>query len=49
MTDIIRGTWIVSYRELLRFFTERSRTFSTIFMPLVFLAISTAILKKRLP
>ncbi len=39
MTDVIRGTWVVSYRELLRFFTERSRMFSSIFMPLVFLAI----------
>jgi len=39
MADIIRAIWVVSYRELLRFFTERTRMFSSIFMPLVFLAI----------
>lgn len=39
MSDILRGTWVVSYRELLRFLTERSRLFSSIFMPLVFFAI----------
>jgi ABC-2 type transport system permease protein len=39
MTDVVRGTWVVAYRELLRFVTERSRFFSSIFMPLVFLAI----------
>ncbi len=39
MTDIIRGTWVVSYRELLRFFTERSRMLSSIVLPLVFLVI----------
>ena len=39
MADVFRGTWVISYRELLRFFTEKSRMFSSIFMPLVFLAI----------
>jgi len=39
MTDIFQGIWVVSYRELLRFFTERPRMFSSIFMPLIFLAI----------
>jgi ABC-2 type transport system permease protein len=39
MTDVFRGVWVVSYRELLRFFTERTRLFSSLFMPLVFLVI----------
>jgi ABC-2 type transport system permease protein len=39
MTDVFRGTWVIAYRELLRFVTERSRFFSSIFMPLVFFAI----------
>ncbi|MBP1708180.1 MAG: type transporter [Chloroflexi bacterium] len=39
MTDVFRGIWVVSYRELLRFFTERTRFFSSLFMPLVFLVI----------
>ena len=39
MADIIRGTWVIAYRELLRFFTERTRMFSSFLMPLVFLAI----------
>jgi ABC-2 type transport system permease protein len=49
MTDILRGTWVVAYRELLRFFTERSRTFSSIFMPLVFLAIFGAGFQNLIP
>ena len=49
MADIIRGTWVVGYRELLRFFTERSRTFSSIFMPLVFLAIFGAGFQNLIP
>lgn len=39
MADIFRATWVVSYRELLRFFTEPTRMFSSFFMPLVFLVI----------
>ena len=39
MADVFRGTWVIAYRELLRFVTERSRFFSSIFMPLVFFAI----------
>ncbi len=39
MADVIRAAWVVSYRELLRFFAERTRMFSAIFMPLVFLVI----------
>jgi ABC-2 type transport system permease protein len=49
MTDVIRGTWVVSYRELLRFFTERTRTFSSIFMPLIFLAIFGAGFQNLIP
>jgi ABC-2 type transport system permease protein len=39
MTDLFRATWVVSYRELLRFFSERTRMVSSIFLPLVFLVI----------
>jgi ABC-2 type transport system permease protein len=39
MTDLFRATWVVSYRELLRFFAERARMVSSIFLPLVFLVI----------
>lgn len=49
MADIFRGTWVVSYRELLRFFAERSRTFSSIFMPLVFLVIFGAGFQNLIP
>ncbi len=37
MSDIFLGMWVVAYRELLRFFQERSRMFSSIFMPLMLL------------
>lgn len=49
MTDVIRGTWVIAYRELLRFFTERSRTFSSILMPLVFLVIFGAGFQNLVP
>ena len=39
MSDAFRATWVVSYRELLRFIQERSRIFSSFAMPLLFLAI----------
>jgi ABC-2 type transport system permease protein len=39
MTDIFRGMWVISYRELLRFVQERSRIFSSFAMPLLFLVI----------
>jgi ABC-2 type transport system permease protein len=39
MTEIWRGTWVVAYRELLRFVSERSRLFSSFFQPIVFLVI----------
>lgn len=37
MSDIFLGMWVVAYREMLRFFQERSRMFSSIFMPLMLL------------
>ncbi len=39
MDSFIRGIWVVSYRELLRFIQERSRLFSSFAMPLVFLVV----------
>ncbi len=39
MTEIWRGTWVVAYRELLRFVNERSRIISTFAFPLGFLVI----------
>ena len=39
MADVFRATWVVAYRELLRFVQERSRLFSSFAMPLLFLVI----------
>jgi ABC-2 type transport system permease protein len=39
MTEVWRGTWVVAYRELLRFVNERSRLFSSFFQPILFLVI----------
>ena len=39
MEDIVRGMWVISYRELLRFIQERSRLLSSFAMPLLFLVI----------
>ncbi|MFC1910192.1 ABC transporter permease [Chloroflexota bacterium] len=39
MTDVFRGTWVVAYRELIRFVQERSRIISSFAMPLLFLVI----------
>jgi len=39
MADIFRGVWVVAYRELLRFISERSRLFSSFAMPLIFLVV----------
>jgi ABC-2 type transport system permease protein len=39
MADIFRATWVVAYRELLRFISQRSRMFSSLAMPLLFLVI----------
>jgi ABC-2 type transport system permease protein len=49
MADVIRGTWVIAYRELLRFFSERTRTFSSFFMPLIFLAIFGAGFQNLIP
>jgi len=39
MAEVLRGTWVIAYRELLRFFQERARAFSSLGMPLLFLII----------
>jgi ABC-2 type transport system permease protein len=39
MTEIFRGVWVVAYREILRFFNERSRIVSSLAFPLLFLVI----------
>lgn len=39
MADTFRGMWVVAYRELLRFISERSRILSSFAMPLLFLVI----------
>lgn len=39
MTEIWRGTWVVAYRELLRFVNERSRLIGSFAQPLIFLVI----------
>lgn len=39
MAEIWRGTWVVAYREVLRFVSERSRILSSFAMPLMFLVI----------
>lgn len=39
MEEVFRGTWVVAYRELLRFVQERSRVLSSFGMPVLFLII----------
>lgn len=39
MQDVLLGTWVVAYREILRFVQERSRVFGSFAMPLLFLVI----------
>ncbi len=39
MTEIWRGTWVVAYREILRFLGDRSRMLSSLAMPILFLVI----------
>ena len=39
MADLFRATWVVAYRELLRFIQERARLFSSFAQPLLFLVI----------
>lgn len=37
--ETIRGTWVVAYREILRFVTERSRIVGSLMMPLLLLVV----------
>lgn len=39
MAEIWRGTWVIAYREILRFVNERSRIVSSLAFPLLFLVI----------
>jgi ABC-2 type transport system permease protein len=39
MANMFRAIWVVAYRELLRFISERSRLLSSFAMPLLFLVI----------
>lgn len=39
MAEIWRGTWVVAYREMVRFVSERSRIVSSLAFPLLFLVI----------
>jgi len=48
MIEIWRGTWVVAYREILRFVSDRSRLLSSLFMPLLFLLIFGAGFTKAL-
>jgi ABC-2 type transport system permease protein len=38
-SETLRGTWVVSYREILRYVTERSRIVSSLAMPLLLLVV----------
>lgn len=39
MTEVWRGTWVVAYRELLRFAAERSRLIGVFIMPVLLLVV----------
>ena len=39
MVEVYRGLWVIAYREILRFVSERSRVLSSFGMPLLFLVI----------
>lgn len=39
MSEVWRGTWVIAYRELLRFVSERSRLIGSFLQPLLFLVI----------
>lgn len=39
MREVLRGVWVIAYRELLRFTQERTRLIASIAMPLMFLVI----------
>ena len=38
-SETLRGTWVVAYREILRYVTERSRIVSSLAMPLLLLVV----------
>lgn len=38
-SETVRGTWVVAYREILRYITERSRIVSSLAMPLLLLVV----------
>ncbi len=38
-SETLRGTWVVAYREILRFVTERSRIVGSLMMPLLLLIV----------
>jgi ABC-2 type transport system permease protein len=38
-SELFRGIWVVAYRDLLRFFADRTRLFSSFAMPFLFLLI----------
>jgi ABC-2 type transport system permease protein len=46
MEEVFRGTWVIAYRELLRFVQERSRIISSLAMPIMFLIIFGAGFKR---
>jgi len=48
MEVVLRGTWVIAYRELLRYVRERARVISSIAMPLVFLVIFGAGLNRSM-
>lgn len=39
MEQLVRGVWVIAYRDLLRFTQERSRLIASVAMPLMFLII----------
>lgn len=48
MASVFRATWVIAYRELLRYTRERSRIVSSFAMPLVFLVIFGAGLNRSI-
>lgn len=39
MTDVIHSTWVIAYREFIRFAQQRSRLFASIGVPVLFLVL----------
>jgi len=39
MSEVWRGTWVVAYREMLRFVSDRPRLLSSFAMPIIFLVV----------